>query len=68
MQSEQHIHAMNLEKKHLLDESPASYAPITWALTDVSLEEMRFKFDIAYFIAKENIAFTKYSLFCELKA
>ena len=67
--SEQHLHAMNLERKRLaqsIGESPASYVPIAWALTTISLEEMeklRVKFDIAYFIAKENIAFTKYSKF-----
>ena len=72
--SEQHLHAMNLERKSLaqsIDESPASYAPIARALTTISPEEMeklRVKFDIAYFIAKENIAFTKYRKFCELQA
>ena len=70
--SEQHLHTMNLERKCLaqsVDESPASYAPIAWALTVISPEEMerlRVKFDIAHFIAKENIAFTKYGKFCEL--
>ena len=65
---------MNLERKRLaqsLDESLASYAPIAWALTTISPEEMdrlKVKFDIAYFIAKENIAFTKYGKLCELEA
>ena len=39
--SEQHLHAMNLERKHLaqsVDESPASYAPIARALTVISPE------------------------------
>ena len=65
---------MNLERKRLaqsLDESPASYAPIARVLTTISPEEMdrlKVKFDIAYFIAKENIAFTKYGKLCELEA
>ena len=72
--SEQHLHTMNLERKRLtqsVDESPASYALIAWALTVISSEEMeklRVKFDIAHFIAKENIAFTKNGKFCELEA
>ena len=64
---------INLERKRLavsVDESPASYAPIFRALTTISPEEMerlRVKFDVAYFIAKENIAFTKYSKICALE-
>jgi len=70
---EQHIHAMNLERKRLavsVDEIPASYGLIVRALTTISPEEMerlRVKFDVAYFIAKENIAFTKYSKICALE-
>ena len=32
------------------------------------MERLRVKLDIAHFIAKENIALTKYGKFCELEA
>ena len=54
VKSEQHCHAMNLERKSTtqhLDQSPAVYAPIVWSLTTISSEEMerlQIKFDIAF--------------------
>ena len=72
--SEQHCHAMNLERKSAaqhLDQGPAAYASIARSLTTISSEEMerlRIKFDIAFFVATENMAFTKYPKICEMEA
>ena len=65
--SEEQCHTMNVERKSAakcLEQSPAVYAPIACSLTTISREEMerlRVKFDIAFFVAAENMAFTKYS-------
>lgn len=48
----------------------ASYAPIAKALSklpDNETTRLRHKFDIAYFIATEKIAFKKYPRLCELE-
>ena len=49
---------------------PSSYAPIAQAfnkLSDDEREKLRVKFDIAYFIATENLPYTKYPKLCELE-
>ena len=49
---------------------PALYAPIVKAFNTVSENEretLKVKFDTAYFITIENIAFTKYPKICNLK-
>ena len=50
---------------------PSSYARIARAFAKPSEEErdkLRAKFDIAYFVASENLPFTKYPHICELEA
>ena len=65
---------MSLLKKEYAkaDNNPiCSYAPIARALSklpELEMKQLRVKFDLAYFIAKEKIAFSKYSKLCELEA
>ena len=72
--NDQHSHAMSLLKKQRAEASGlslASYAPIAKAFNTLSEDErerLKVKFDIAYFIATENIAFTKYPKICDLEA
>ena len=73
-QSDQHTHAMQLLKKEqgrAAGLGAASYAPIAQALSKLPAEErdrLKKKFDIAYFVATEKLAFTKYPSICELEA
>ena len=73
-QSDQHIHAMNLLKRKQAKASNAptcSYAPIAQALSkipDREREQLHRKFDIAYFLAIENLSFRKFPRLCELEA
>ncbi len=49
---------------------PSSYAPIAQAfskLSDDEKDKLRVKFDIAYFLATENLPYTKYPKLCELE-
>ncbi len=72
--ADQHTHAMNLLKKEQAEASGSgcsSYAPIARALSKLPNEEMeqlRRKFDIAYFVALEKLSFRKYPRLCELEA
>ena len=72
--TDQHAHAMLLLKKEHADSAglgPSSYAPIAKALNvlpDDTKAQLRVKFDLAYFIATEKLAFTKYPALCELEA
>jgi hypothetical protein len=48
----------------------ASYAPIARAFNKLSYNErakLRVKFDITYFVATENLPYTKYQKLCELE-
>ena len=71
--NDQHAHAMSLLKKQRSQSAglgPLSYAPIAQAfnkLSDVEREQLRVKFDIAYFVAIENLPYTKYPKICELE-
>ena len=71
---DQHVHAMNLHRRELAHAKglgPTSYAPIAQALCTPSDEEkkkLRFKFDIAHFVTKEQLSLTKYPRLCELEA
>ena len=71
--NDQHAHAMSLLKKQRSQSAgldPSSYVPIAQAfskLSDVEREQLRMKFDIAYFVAIENLLHTKYSKICELE-
>ena len=73
-QCDQHTHAMHLLNKHQADKAglgPSSYSQIAQAFSNLSEEErekLRVKFDIAYFVASENLALSKYSKLCELEA
>ena len=64
--SEQHAHAMNLLRKERAQAqgAPATvYAPIAQSLhtlSDEELKKVRKKFDVAYFVATEQLAFRKY--------
>ena len=72
--ADQHTHAMTLLKREHARKSgsdPTSYAPIARALnriSDAEKDQLRHKFDIAYFMAIEKISFRKYPQFCELEA
>ena len=72
--NDQHTHAMSLLKKQRAEASGlglASYAPITKAFNTLPEDErdrLKVKFDIAYFIATEKLAFTKYPKMCNLEA
>lgn len=72
--ADQHVHAMNLLKREHARASgsdPTSYAPIARALNRISdseKDQLRHKFDIAYFTATEKISFRKYPRLCELEA
>ena len=72
--SDQHVHAMNLLRKEQAQAqgaSVASYAPIAQSLSTLSEDEhqkLKTKFDIAYFVATEHLAFRKYPKICELEA
>ena len=62
------LHKRNAEVAGL---DPLSSAPISKAfynLLDEERERLRVKFDIAHFVATENLPFTKYSKICELEA
>lgn len=72
-QNDQHTHAMSLLKKQHAGSAglgPSAYAPITKAFNKLSDEErgkLRLKFDIAHFVATENLPFTMYAKICELE-
>ena len=73
-QNQQHLHAMSLLRKRNAEAAgldPLSSTPIAKAfnnLPDEEREKLRVKFDIAHFVATENLPFTKYSKICELEA
>ena len=72
--SYQHVHAMNLLRKQQTQAqgmSVATYTPITQSLNTLSEDEwkrLRAKFNIAYFVVTEQLAFHKYPKMCELEA
>jgi len=72
--SDQHVHAMNLQRKEQAQAqgvSVALYAPIVQSLNTLSEDEhrnLKTKFDITYFVATEHLAFRKYPKICELEA
>ena len=48
----------------------STYAPIAKVFNDILADDrkrLRFKFDIAYFVASQKLAFTNYPAFCELE-
>ena len=67
--SDMHQHAMKLLKKSQSSGDVSSYAPIAKALTtlDARTEEtVKKKFEIAYFLTKENLPFVKMASLCHL--
>ena len=64
-----HQHAMKLLKKSQSSGDVSSYAPIAKVLTtlDARTEEtVKRKFEIAYFLTKENLPFVKMASLCHL--
>ena len=64
-----HHHAMQLFKKSQ-SRDVTEYAPIAKALCTLdksSEEKLKRKFEIAYMICKENLAFVKMAALCELE-
>ena len=65
---------MSLSKKQCFESTglgPLSYVPIAQALSKLSEDEkekLSVKFDIAHFVATENLPFMKYPQICELEA
>ena len=71
--SDQHDHAMSLLKQESAKaegKSCYSYAPIAIVLSTLPSDEkepLRKKLDIAYFVAREKLSFSKYPAICELE-
>ena len=73
--ADQHFHTMSLLK---MEQAKASYSaccsysgPIVHALSklpDLEKAQLRVKFDLANFIAREKMNFNKYPKLCELEA
>ena len=59
-----------LKKQHAVCAGlgPSMYAQAFVKPSDDEREKLWVKFDIAYFLAKENLPFTKYPRICELEA
>lgn len=72
--SDQHVHTMKLfRKEQALAQgvSVAAYALIAQSFNSLSEDEcrmLRVKFNIAYFVTTEQLAFHKYPRICKLKA
>ena len=69
--SDQHIHAMNLLKREQGKVPSCSNAPIAQmlsAIPQLEKEQIKLKYDIAYFLAKEKLSFAKFPKLCELEA
>ena len=72
--NDQHTHAMHLLKKKQATSaglSPSNYSQITQVFSRLSEEErerLRIKFNIAYFVATQNLPLSKYSRICELES
>ena len=73
-QNNQHMRSMSLLRKRSAESAGLdviSTTPIGRCFNNLSDEErdkLRVKFDIAYFVACENLPFTKYSKICDLEA
>ena len=70
--TDMHTRAMSLFKKQK-SSSVLEYAPIARALTNLpmderSMQQTQCKFEVAYTIAKEKLAFTKMQPLCDLEA
>ena len=71
--SDKHLHAMRLlqlEEAQSRGRDTTTLMPIVQSLSMISEEEqqkLKLKFDIAYFVATEHIAYQKYPKLCELQ-
>ena len=69
-----HSHVMSLLQKERADASGlsiSSYAPTAMAfdkLSEGEREKLKVKFDIAYFVVMQKLAFAKYPKICGLEA
>ena len=71
--ADQHVNVMMLLKEHAKSSGAScSYSsPIAQTLSklpDLEKSELCVKFDVAYFVAREKMAFSKYPKLCELEA
>ena len=73
----QHVHAMMLYKRECAKGDSAgtccsyntsSIATALYKLPDLEKSQLRVKFDLAYFMAREKMSFRMYPKFCELQA
>ncbi len=68
-QCDMHLHAMSLLKQSQSSD-PTTYAPIAKAVTTLdgaAEERVKKKFNIAYFLCKEHLAFAKMNAICKLQ-
>ena len=72
--TDQHVHAMNLYKKEVARSEGQLLvpkgSPIIQALENLSkeeLEKIKKKFNVAYLVATEQMAFSKYPRICALE-
>jgi len=75
--ADQHVHAMMFYKRECAKGDSAgaccsyntsSIATALYKLPDLEKSQLRVKFDLAYFIAREQMSFRMYSKLCELQA
>jgi len=71
--SDQHVHAMklqNMDEAQRIGKDTTAFMPIVQSLETLSEEEhkkLRMKFNTAYFVAVEQMAYQKYPKICELQ-
>ena len=63
-----HTHTHTYRRLHQSDFKKPGVPACGRHTPGLKMERLRVKFDIAHFITKKNIAFTKYGKFCELEA
>ena len=69
--SDQHIHAMSVHYKMADGSSISSEPTIVSMLQEIpedTKSKLKKKFDIAYFVATERLAYSKYPAICELES
>ena len=73
--ADQHIHAMEIEQREQAQAKGQSLVALPGSITEAfskiggqERSRLKVKFDIAYFVAVEKMAFTKYPKLCQLEA
>ena len=73
--ADQHIHAMEIEQREQAQAKGQSLVTLPGSITEAfskigeqERSRLKVKFDIAYFVAVEKMAFTKYPKLCQLEA